>query len=88
MQDKRKAGYTYMFNFRIINTVDGNQIIDRSLKTPYNALTPTQMLEYTELDNQMAFMDRMERKAREKAEHMKKVARNPLYKMACIVGLM
>ena len=77
-----------MFNFRIINTVDGNQIIDRSLKTPYNALTPTQMLEYTELDNQMAFMDRMERKAREKAEHMKKVARNPLYKMACIVGLM
>lgn len=88
MQDKRKAGYTYMFNFRIINTADGNQIIDRSLKTPYNALTPTQMLEYTELDNQMAFMDRMERKAREKAEHMKKVARNPLYKMACIVGLM
>lgn len=77
-----------MFNFRIINTADGNQIIDRSLKTPYNALTPTQMLEYTELDNQMAFMDRMERKAREKAEHMKKVARNPLYKMACIVGLM
>lgn len=77
-----------MFNFRIINTADGNQIIDRSLKTPYNALTPTQMLEYTELDNQMAFMDRMERKAREKAEHMKKVARNPLYKMTCIVGLM
>lgn len=53
-----------MFNFRIITTADGNQIIDRSLKTPYNALTPTQMLEYTELDNQMAFMDRMEHKAK------------------------
>ena len=38
-----------MFNFRIITTADGNQIIDRSLKTPYNALTPTQMLEYTDL---------------------------------------
>ena len=88
MQDKRKAVYTYMFNFIIINTADGNQIIDRSLKTPYNALTPTQMLEYTELDNQMAFMDRMERKAREKAEHMKKVARNPFYRLACMVGLM
>ena len=31
-----------MFNFRIINTADGNQIIDRNLKTPYDALTPTQ----------------------------------------------
>ena len=70
-----------MFNFRIINTADGNQIIDRNLKTPYDALTPTQM------DNSLAFMDRMERKAREKAEHMRKVAKNPFYRMACMVGL-
>ena len=47
-----------MFNFRIIDTVDGNQIIDRQLKTPYNALTPTQMVEYMEMDNQLAYMDR------------------------------
>lgn len=33
-----------MFNFRIIDTVDGNQIIDRNLKTPYNSLTPVQMV--------------------------------------------
>ena len=77
-----------MFNYRVINTPDGNQIIDRSLKTPYNALTPMQMLEYTELDNQMALMDRMERKAKQKAEHMRKLAKNPLYKMACMVGLL
>lgn len=76
-----------MFNFRIINTADGNQIIDRNLKTPYDALTPAQMMEYTELDNQMAFMDRMERKAKQKAEHKRKLAKNPLYKMACMVGL-
>lgn len=82
-----KAGYTYMFNFRIINTADGNQIIDRNLKTPYDALTPTQMMEYMEMDNSLAFMDRMERKAREKAEHMRKVAKNPFYRMACMVGL-
>lgn len=88
MQDKRKAGYTYMFNFRIINTADGNQIIDRNLKTPYEALTPTQMMEYTELDNQMAFMDRMEHKAKQKAEHMRKLAKNPFYRLACMVGLM
>lgn len=82
-----KAGYTYMFNFRIINTADGNQIIDRNLKTPYDALTPTQMMEYMEMDNSLAFMDRMERKAREKAEHMRKVVKNPFYRMACMVGL-
>lgn len=88
MQDKRKAGYTYMFNFRIITTADGNQIIDRNLKTPYEALTPTQMMEYMEMDNSLAFMDRMERKAREKAEHMRRTARNPFYRLACMVGLM
>ena len=77
-----------MFNFRIITTADGNQIIDRSLKTPYNALTPTQMLEYTELDNQMLFMDGMECKHRQKAEHMQKITKNPVYKIACIIGLM
>ena len=35
-----------MFEFRIINIADGNQIIDRSLKTPYKALTPLQMMKY------------------------------------------
>lgn len=87
MQDKRKAGYTYMFNFRIITTADGNQIIDRNLKTPYDALTPTQMMEYMEMDNRLLIMDRMERKERQKAEHMRKVARNPFYRLACMVGL-
>lgn len=38
-----------MFNFRIINMADGNQIIDRNLKTPYEALTPLQMVEYAEM---------------------------------------
>lgn len=57
-----------MFEFRIINTPDGNQIIDRTLKTPYSALTPVQMVEYTEMDNNLALMDRMERKAKRKEE--------------------
>ena len=76
-----------MFNFRIIDTPDGNQIIDRNLKTPYNALTPLQMVEYTEMDEQLAFMDKMERKAKQKAEHMQKVAKNPFYRLACMCGI-
>lgn len=76
-----------MFDFRIIDTPDGNQIIDHNLKTPYNALTPLQMVEYLEMDNRLAYMDRMERKARAEAERGRKIARNPIYKMACLCGL-
>lgn len=76
-----------MFEFRIIDTVDGNQIIDRNLKTLYNALTPLQMVEYLEMDVQLAYMDRMERKARAETERQRKIARNPIYKMACLCGL-
>lgn len=76
-----------MFSFRIIDTADGNQIIDRNLKTPYEALTPLQMVEYTEMDNRLLIMDRMERKERKKAEHMRKIAKNPFYRMACMAGL-
>lgn len=76
-----------MFNFRLINTADGNQIIDRTKSTPYSALTPDQMIEYTEIDNQLTYMDRMERRNKAKAEHRKKLARNPFYRVACMVGL-
>ncbi len=76
-----------MFEFRIIDTPDGNQIIDRNLKTPYKALTPLQMVEYLEMDNRLAYMDRMERKARAEAERRRKIARNPIYKMVCLCGL-
>lgn len=76
-----------MFDFRIINTADGNQIIDRQLKTPYSSLTPVQMIEYAEMEDRLAYMDRMEKKARQKAEQIRKVSKNPLYRIACIVGL-
>lgn len=76
-----------MFEFRIIDSPDGNQIIDQNLKTPYKALTPLQMVEYLEMDNRLAYMDRMERKARAEAERRRKIAKNPIYKMACVCGL-
>ena len=83
--DKRMENI--MFDFRIIETETGDQIIDRSLKTPYKALTPLQMVEYLEMDNRLAYMDRMERKARAETEHKRKISRNPLYRMACLCGL-
>lgn len=76
-----------MFDFRIIDTVDGNQIIDRKLKTPYNSLTPIQMMEYMEMESQIAFMDRIKRKARREAARKHKLVRNPLWKIACFCGI-
>ena len=76
-----------MFDFRIIDTEDGNQVIDRTLKTPLNALTPLQILEYNEMDNRLAYMDRMERKAKAEEEHRQKIARNPIYKLAYLWGM-
>ena len=76
-----------MFDFRIINCADGTEIIDRSLKTPYKALTPLQMVEYLEMDHRLAYMDRMEREARAEAERKRKLAGNPIYKLACLCRL-
>lgn len=76
-----------MFEFRIITCADGTEIIDRSLKTLYKALTPLQMVEYLEMDNRLAYMDRMERKARAEAERRRKLAMNPLWRLACLCGL-
>jgi len=51
-----------MFDFRIIDTPDGNQVIRRDLKTPYNALTPLQYIEYTNMEVQLYIADRQKKK--------------------------
>ena len=77
-----------MFSFRIINTPDGNQIIDFTLKTPYSSLTPLQMVEYTEMDNRLAYMERMERKQKKEAERKRKLTYRFMHKVACMCGIM
>lgn len=76
-----------MFNFRIINCTDGTQVIDRSLKTPYSALTPDQMEEYMEMDNQIAIMERLKRKERREKSFKQKLKWNPLHKVAHVCGI-
>ena len=66
-QTAQKRKVEIMFNFRIITCPDGTQIIDPSLKTPYSALTPIQMEEYMDMDTQIAFMERLERKAKKES---------------------
>ena len=77
-----------MFNFRLINTPDGNQIIDTTLKTPYSSLTALQMVEYTEVDNRLAYMERMEKKQQREAERKQKFTYKFMHKVACACGIM
>lgn len=46
------------FNFRIIRTVNGAEIIDSTLSTPYNSLTPLQMMDYINVENSLYFAER------------------------------
>ena len=77
-----------MFNFRLINTPDGNQIIDTTLKTPYNSLTPSQMMEYIEVDNILAHIESIERKQVRETERKRKFTYRLFHKVACICGIM
>ena len=78
---------TVVFDFRIVDIGKGSQIINRSLKTPVNALTMDQIFEYMEVDSQLAIAERMKRKARREAERERKLAKNPLWKIACFCGI-
>lgn len=49
------------FNFRIIKTANGVEIIDSTLSTPYSALTPMQMIDYINVENSLYFAERQRR---------------------------
>nr|DAW98100.1 MAG TPA: hypothetical protein [Bacteriophage sp.] len=49
------------FNFRIIKTANGAEIIDSTLSTPYNSLTPLQMMDYINVENSLYFTERKRR---------------------------
>lgn len=76
-----------MFDFRIIDTPDGNQVVRRDLKTPYNALTPLQYIEYTNMEVQLYIADRQKKKFQREEEQRRKFVRNLFIKFAYYCGL-
>lgn len=76
-----------MFDFRIIDLSDENQIIRRDLKTPYSALTLMQYIEYTNMEVQLYIADRQKKKFLKEAERRRKLARNLFVRFACFCGL-
>ena len=77
-----------MFNFRLINTPDGNQIIDTTLKTPYDSITAVEMLEYMEVDARLEHMWRMEREQKRETEKQRKFIYRFIHKLAYVCGIM
>ena len=76
------------FDFRIIRCSDGTDLIDETLKTPYAALNPVQMVEYTEVDNNLAYMRRLERQKHRETERQRKITYKLFHKVACACGIM
>ena len=77
-----------MFEFRLINLSDGNQIIDTTLKTPYDSITAVEMMEYMEVDARLAYIERIERKQKREAERKRKLSYRFMHKVACVCGIM
>ncbi len=75
-----------MFRFRIITLSNGDQVIDQSLKTPYDSLPFAELIEYIEMDKQMAIMDSIRKKQQKEEERRQKLERNPLWRLACFCG--
>lgn len=78
---------TVYFNFRIIDMENGIQVIDESVKTPMDALTPEMQVEYMEMEEQLSFMERIKKSERREAERQRKISQNLFYKVGCLLGL-
>ena len=75
------------FNFRIIKSDDGTEIIDRNRITPMAALTPCALIEYKRTENDLYFIDRQKAKQKRLADRQRKLAHNPIWKLACLCGI-
>lgn len=52
------------FNFRIITTADGNQIIDRTQETSCDSMSPIEMLDYLQVEESLYFAERQRKKVK------------------------
>ena len=76
------------FNFRIVKSDDGTEIIDQNRITPIAALTPIALIEYKRTENDLYFMDRQKRKQEREAERKRKLTYRFMHKVACACGIM
>ena len=76
------------FNFRIVKSNNGTEIIDRNLITPIAALTPIALIEYKRTENDLYFMDRQKAKQQREAERKRKFTYRFIHKVAGMCGIL
>ena len=76
------------FNFRIIKSNNGTEIIDRNRITPIAALTPIALIEYKRTENDLYHMDRQKIKEQRETERKRKFIYRFMHKVACMCGIM
>ena len=76
------------FNFRIVKSANGVEVIDRNRITPIAALTPCALIEYKRTENDLYFIDRQKRKQKREAERQRKFTYKLFHKVACVCGIM
>ena len=79
-----------MFSFRIVDCGNGIQTFDMTLKTPYNSLTPAQMVEYQRAEEQIYTANRIRRQETKNAggnNKRKKILKNLIWKLSSFCGL-
>ena len=72
-----------MFNFRIISTPEG-QVIDTTLKTPYNSISGTEMIEYMAIEYKINYIKRLKRKERRELIRKEKLSYKLMHNIAHI----
>lgn len=73
------------FDFRVIKAEDGTEVINRTLRTPMDALTLDQQMEYMEIHNALAASDALEKK--QKTEEAKQRKFTYRFKMALMAAI-
>lgn len=76
------------FNFRIVKSANGVEVIDRNRITPIAALTPIALIDYKRTENDLYFMDRQKRKQQREAERKRKFIYRFMHKVAGMCGIM
>ena len=75
------------FNFRIVKSANGVEVIDRNRIKLIAELTPCALIEYKRTENDLYFMDRQKIKEQREAERKRKLTYKFLHKLACACGI-
>ncbi len=78
------GGLKSMFKFRLIDMPNGLQIIDENLMTPYDSITPEQMIDYIRVEQAMEVI-KIHKRNREIHNMERNKLKTILFRIACML---